>query len=135
MPKLALHSNHSTMTQATQSPAPDDRQYDYPKVRIYSILGDTEHRIILRVLADADEPLSLKELTRATLLDEEFDQEISTSVLRGLMLDIYLPVLESAGVIDTDVGYNKIAPGEHHEGYLEIATAVDDLYDSHFGGR
>jgi len=122
------------MTQATQSPTPDDRQYEHPKVKIYSILEDTEHRIILRVLEDADEPLSLEELTRATLLDEEFDQEISASVLSGLMLDIYLPVLDSAGVIETDAGYNKIAPGELHEGYLEIATVVDEHYDRHFGG-
>jgi len=123
------------MTQATQSPTPDERQYDYPKAKIYSILGDTEHRIILRVLADADEPLSLEELTRATLLDEEFDREVSASVLRGLMLDIFLPVLDSGDVIETDAGYNKIEPGEYHEGYLEIATAVDEHYDRHFGGR
>jgi len=123
------------MTQVTQSPTPDERQYDYPKAKIYSVLGDTEHRIILRVLADADEPLSLEELTRATLLDEEFDREISASVLRGLMLDIFLPVLESADVIEADIGYNKIGPGAHLEAYLEIATAVDELYDRHFGGR
>jgi len=101
---------------------------------IYSIMEDTPHRIILRVLASADEPLSLKELTRATLLDEEFDREISVSLLKELMLDIYLPVLDSAGVIDTDEGYNTIAPGDNHEAYLEMSEAVDEVYDKHFGG-
>lgn len=123
------------MTPETKSPTLDDQHDEHPKVRIYSILDGTEHRIILRVLDRADEPLSLEELTRATLLDEEFDREVSVSVLRGLMLDIFLPVLDSAGAVETDAEYTKIAPGEHHEAYLEIATAVDEIYDRHFGDQ
>lgn len=122
------------MTQATQSPASESRQHKPRKTKIHSILGDPEHRIILRVLADADEPVSLEELTRETLRDEEYDGDVSVSILEGLMLDIYLPVLDSTEAIETDAGYNRIGPGEYHEAYLQMAEAVDEVYEQHFGG-
>ncbi|WP_157971544.1 hypothetical protein [Halorussus litoreus] len=122
------------MTQTTQSASLDDRQHKPRKTKIHSILGDPEHRIILRVLADADGSVSLKELTRATLRDQEYDADVSVSILEGLMLDIYLPVLDSTGAIETDAGYNRIGPGEHHEAYLQMAEAVDEVYEQHFGG-
>jgi hypothetical protein len=78
--------------------------------------------------------VSLKELTRETLRDEDYDADVSVSILEGLMLDIYLPVLESTGAIETDAGYNRIGPGEHHEAYLQMAEAVDEVYEQHFGG-
>ncbi|WP_134668619.1 hypothetical protein [Halorussus marinus] len=122
------------MTQTSQPPTLENRQHKPRKTKIYSILGDSEHRIILRVLADADEPVSLEELTRETLRDEEYDRDVSVSILEGLMLDIYLPVLDSTGAIETDAGYNRIGPGEDHEAYLQMAEALDEVYEQHFGG-
>lgn len=121
------------MTQATQPPTRDGKEYRSSKTYVHSILGDSTHRIMLRVLSNSEEALSLKELTRETLTDEEYDDEYSVSILEGLMVDNHLPVLEAAGVVETDAGYSTIEPGERLEAYLQMSQAVDEVYEQHFG--
>ncbi len=116
------------MPQTTHSPTLERDEHKPNQQIVYGVLEDTVHRIIVRKLAEADEPLSRQELTRETLTDEQYSGETDVSILEGLMVDIYLPVLEAKEVITTDPSYECIQPGDHHELYLAVTEAVDEVY-------
>jgi hypothetical protein len=117
------------MPETTHSPTLGSDKHKPKQTIVYGVLEDTVHRIIVRKLAEADGPLSRQELTRETLTDEQYSGETDVSILEGLMVDIYLPVLEAKGVITTDPGYKCIQPGDHHELYLAATEAVDEVHE------